>query len=354
LNDFITSNRSALLAITREKVVSRASEAPKAKLLSDGIPLFLDQLVDRLEGDRPSVGDIGVAANAHGGAMLHQGFSVAQVVQGYGDVCQAITELAVSKNALITTDEFRMLNRCLDVAMAEAVSEYEHQRDRATSSQETERLGTLTHELRNQLSTAVLAFDILTRGGVGIAGSTAAVLGRSLSRLRDTIDRTLAGVRVEAGIKAKERIGVHAFIEEVEVSAAFEASTKGVKLTAACSDDGTEVDMDRHVLASALGNILQNAIKFTRAGGTVALRTHTAAGRVLIDVEDECGGLPPGGAEALFRPYEQRGADRTGLGLGLGIARRGVEASGGAIHVRDLPGRGCVFTIDLPAAPPSV
>ena len=52
--------------------------------------------------------------------------------------------------------------------------------------------------------------------------------------------------------------------------------------------------------------------------------------------------------EDLFRMFEQRNADRTGLGLGLAISRKGVEESGGAIHVRDMPGKGCVFTIDLP------
>jgi signal transduction histidine kinase len=57
--------------------------------------------------------------------------------------------------------------------------------------------------------------------------------------------------------------------------------------------------------------------------------------------------------EEIFRPFAQFSAERTGLGLGLPISRRGVEANGGTLHVRNLPGTGCVFTIDLPrAAPP--
>jgi hypothetical protein len=71
---------------------------------------------------------------------------------------------------------------------------------------------------------------------------------------------------------------------------------------------------------------------------------------VLIDVEDECGGLPPGKAEDLFRPFEQRGADKSGLGLGLSISMKGVRANGGEIRVRNLPGKGCTFTVDLPRA----
>jgi signal transduction histidine kinase len=50
----------------------------------------------------------------------------------------------------------------------------------------------------------------------------------------------------------------------------------------------------------------------------------------------------------MFRPFEQRGTDRTGLGLGLIITRQAVAANGGSIHVRNLPGKGCLFTVDLP------
>jgi hypothetical protein len=212
------------------------------------------------------------------------------------------------------------------MATADAVSEFEHQRDRMMSDRETERLGFLTHELRNQLNSAVMAFDILKRGAVGVGGSTGAILGRSLSRLRETIDRALAEVRLESGVKTRQRFRLSELI------------------------DDAEVEVDRHILASAVGNLLQNAFKFTHEKGNVTLRTRKTENQVFIDVEDECGGLPLGGAEALFRPYEQRGSDRSGLGLGLAISRRGVEVEGGEIHVRDLPGRGCVFTIEVPRA----
>ena len=63
---------------------------------------------------------------------------------------------------------------------------------------------------------------------------------------------------------------------------------------------------------------------------------------------------PPDAARVeAEEPFEQRGADRTGLGLGLSISLKGVRASGGEIHVRDLPGLGCMFTVDLPRAPPA-
>jgi hypothetical protein len=91
-------------------------------------------------------------------------------------------------------------------------------------------------------------------------------------------------------------------------------------------------------------------LKFSRPEGLVTLRTSADADRVRIDIEDECGGLPPGDPRDLFLPFEQRGRDRSGLGLGLPVSRRGVEASGGDLQVRDVPGRGCVFTVSLPRA----
>jgi signal transduction histidine kinase len=96
-------------------------------------------------------------------------------------------------------------------------------------------------------------------------------------------------------------------------------------------------------------NLVRNGIKFSAPRTSVILRAEEAEGRVVIDVEDSCGGLPPGKVEELFTPLVQRGTDRTGFGLGLAIALQAAEAHHGTIRVRDLPGKGCVFTVDLPA-----
>lgn len=113
---------------------------------------------------------------------------------------------------------------------------------------------------------------------------------------------------------------------------------------------GVAVDGDRLELASAVSNLLSNAFKFSHSKGHVQLRAVVAPGDIRIEVEDECGGLPPGLGEDLFRPFERWGTDRTGLGLGLAISRQGIQASGGTLDVRNLPGKGCVFCIHLPMA----
>jgi signal transduction histidine kinase len=277
------------------------------------------------------------------------GFTVGQVVHDYGDICQSVTELALERIAPITTAEFRTLNRCLDDAIANAVTEYDRQRDARIAKEGTERHGVFAHELRDLLGTAMLSFDGLRTGSVPVGAATG-LLGRSLSRLRDFVERSLASVRLEAGMQNRERIAVAELIGEVGISAAMHARTRGIRLTVALPDGDVAVEADRQILASAVANLLQNAFKFTRPDGHVFLRSFADADRVLIEVEDECGGLPPGDPQALFLSFEQRSRDRTGLGLGLAISHRGVAASGGVLHVRDLPGTGCVFTVELPRA----
>lgn len=355
LSAFLTANRDELIARCRAKVTARMAPRPTELELAHGIPLFLDQLTEAL-GLRLGTGTaIGATAARHGHELLRHGFTVAQVVHDYGDACQSITELAIERSEPISTEEFRALNLCVDVAIADAVTEYAYQHDLAISADSArdnnEHLGFLAHELRNLLNSATLAFQALRTGGVGTAGNTAAVLGRSLTRMRDLIDRSLADVRLSAGMIRKERIGVGAFVEEVEVTAVMEAKDHGLELQIATGPVGVAVEGDRQILASVVANLLQNAFKYTRAGSCVCLRVQAPGDRVNLEVEDECGGLPPGMAEELFRPFSQRGADRTGAGLGLVICLKGAEANGGLIRVRNLPGKGCVFTLDLPRAP---
>lgn len=290
------------------------------------------------------------SAARHGGDLLALGFNVSQVVHVYGDICQAITELALQQNAPIGIEEFHILNRCLDTAIAEAVTEHARITAQKTETEEIERLGHVAHELRNLLSTALLAYATLKNGAVAINGSTGMVLGRSLAGLRDLVDSTLSEVRLGAGKQRPRRLLVAEFLDEVAAVAHLHAECRGVHLTVEPPAAPWVVNADPQLLASAVMNLLSNAFKYTRAGGRVVLKAHAENGRVLIDVEDECGGIPDGEDDPFQAFGERRGADRTGLGLGLSIARKAVTADGGDIHVRNVPGKGCIFVIRLPLA----
>jgi signal transduction histidine kinase len=356
LYEFLDANRDKILRRSRSKLVSRQVPTPTDHELAHGLPLFLDQLIAILRVERGDRGDgqRGVSASAalHGGELLRIGLTVGQVVHDYGSICQSVTEVADENDVAITAEEFQTFNGCLDDAIAQAVTEYEHQRDRAVGGAGVAHLGVLAHEMRNLLTTAMLTFDALKRGGVGVNGSTGALHGHSLSRMRTLIDRTLAEVRLGAAIERPERVSIAALMEEIEIVATVETNDRDVHLSVETGPYDLDVHADRQILVSAVANLVQNAFKFTRPGGHITIRAHLVGERVLIEVKDECGGLPPGRIEDLFRPFEQKGLDQTGLGLGLSISAKGIRASGGEIHVRDLPGSGCVFTVDLPRAPP--
>jgi hypothetical protein len=269
-------------------------------VLKHGIPLFLDQLIKTLSaeqtsdsirsrrvsgssgGGTPVLSEIGATAARHGRELLEYEFTVDQVVHGYGDLCQAITESALEHDVAIDVDEFRTLNRCLDNAIAEAVTEFTYQRDLLFADGRiqtfNERLGCLGHELRNLIDTATLVFTAIKAGNVGVAGATGAVLDRSL-------------VAIVGSLEAHER-GCH-------------------QLAVSLVEPDLAVDADRDLLLSAIANLLQNAFKFTAKGTGLSLTAYAAADRVRIDVEDNCGGLRSGGAERMFLPFTQCGPDRS-------------------------------------------
>jgi hypothetical protein len=122
LYEFIEVNREEIIRRCRAKVAVRSVPPPTKAEIDHGVPLFLDQLVEALRHGLASSPEISKSAIMHGHDLLLQGFTVSQVVHDYGDVCQSITELAMETNAPISADDFRMLNGCLDNAIAGAVT----------------------------------------------------------------------------------------------------------------------------------------------------------------------------------------------------------------------------------------
>ncbi|HEX8108263.1 MAG TPA: HAMP domain-containing sensor histidine kinase [Kofleriaceae bacterium] len=351
LTEFIETHRALILARARERLLSRAIPRPTERELQHGVPIFLDQLSARLRsGLEADTAPIGTSASLHGGELQKLGFTIGQVVHGYGDVCQTITELAVERATQISNEDFRTLNLCLDTAIAEAVTEYARQREHTIAEQGVEHLGFLAHELRNLLSAASLAFETAKSGRLDLSGRTGSLLSKSLVGMHDLVTRSLAEVRLESGAPRRERISLTAVLEEIEITATAQCRRRDVQLSIEPAAPDIKFEGDFQLVASIITNLIQNACKYTRAHGGVMLRTCVVSDRVLIDVADECGGLPPGKADELFRPYEQRSSDRSGLGLGLAISLKAAKAMGGTIHVRNVPGTGCVFTLDLTRA----
>jgi signal transduction histidine kinase len=349
-------------------VAARSPSKPSDSDLLHGIPVFLDQLIETLTieqtaggpvgptaGDVPRglVSEIGSRAALHGRDLLERGYTLEFVVREYGDVCQAVTGLAFETGAPIQVTEFRAFNRCLDNAIAGAVTEYAF-RQAAVRAEDgldalNSRLGPLAHELRNCLHIATHAVKALKTGNVGMMGATGAVLDRSLVGMRNLIDRSLAEVRVTAGLPPRlKTVRLADFLREVAASSSLDPLARECRFAVTPANEDIQVHVDTEMLAAAVGNLLQNAFKFTKRQTEVRLHAQVAGNRVLIEVEDHCGGLATS-PETLLRPFVQSDEDRSGLGLGLDICRRSVEANHGILRVRDIPGSGCVFTIELPA-----
>jgi hypothetical protein len=225
LHEFLTANRKELISRCRGKVSRRASPPVTSLELERGVPVFLEQLVEALryeaanparkqngifdyaasvEGSRTAVSvERSRAAALQGKTLLDEGYTVDQVVHGYGDVCQAITELAKEKNAPVTVDEFHTLNRLLDNAIADAVSSYGQHREfiGAQGAQAMhERMGTLAEEQRDLLDKALKALDAIKVGNIGLTGATGTLLEDSLMKLRDLIDKSLPEIRLSSGM----------------------------------------------------------------------------------------------------------------------------------------------------------
>jgi signal transduction histidine kinase len=358
LHEFLTTYRDAIISRTRLKLTARSSPVASASELEYGVPLFLTQLSDTLRFETVgadsatalSADAIAKTATRHGRDLRALGFNVSQVVHDYGDICQAITEVAVEQRSPISTGEFHILNRCLDTAIAEAVTEHARITSETRSIEEVERLGQLAHEIRDILNTALLSYHVLKQGTVAVNGSTGAVLGRSLTRLRDLVENTLSEVRISADHQRRDRLPVGAFLEDIAVAASMQAEYRKLEFIIEPVDARLAIMADPQLLASAVMNLLNNAFKFTHIGGRVMLRAHRDDKRVCIEVEDECGGIPESKVDP-FQPFgARRGKDRTGLGLGLSIARKAVRAHGGDIRIRNMPGKGCIFAIEVPVA----
>jgi signal transduction histidine kinase len=369
MHRFLANNHDELVERCKLKVAQRPLRAATEKQLVHGVPMFLYQLTRTLAaenddneaesiaisgpsgGDSLALSEIGVSATAHGKELLNLGYTVDQVVHDYGDLCQAITDLAFERDAPFAVAEFRTLNRCLDNAIADAVTEFSFQRDAQLSVEqvagEKQRLGFLVHELRNSLGTATLAVRALELGNMQVGGATGAVLKRSLSTLGLLVSRATAEVQGE-GSNQRQAFSVAMFIADVELAARLDPSLKNTAFEVHVVDPLLVVFANRELLHAALANLLQNAFKFTRDNSVVTLNVYAFGEHVLIDVEDHCGGLPPGGVARMFVPFRPNDDSRAGLGLGLSIARQSIEADQGTLTVRDVPGSGCVFTISLP------
>jgi hypothetical protein len=212
LHEFLSANRRELIGRCKQSIAARDETSIDPAAVDNGVPLFLSQLegilrVEQTTGVRDTVGsdpkraptDIGRSAALHGNELQRLGFTVDQVVHAYGDVCQAITGLAVEQRAPISTDEFRTLNRCLDNAIADAVTAFGIRSDTSVEAKANttfERLESFGDEQRRLVDIAVSSYAAMKTGNIGLSGATGALLVHALNELRSLPERIRSDFRL--------------------------------------------------------------------------------------------------------------------------------------------------------------
>ncbi len=352
LSAVLKETRSRLITCWGDRITSAvvASALPRAELL-DHIPAFVDELIRALHPDAVPLPPVSENAEEHGEQRLALGFDVAEVVREYGMLHECILQIADEAELAVSPREHRVIVKWLNAGIADAVAQYVKQRDLELLRQSSEHLGFIAHELRNPLASAKLAFHRLRRTELAESRTVDSV-ERGLKRMGEMIDGALDHASLRLGLTPRMApVALRAFLHEIEADAAIEAQAKGIEIVVLAPED-LLVEADPRLLRSAVSNLVHNALKFSHERTKVVVSAARSEGRLTIQVTDGCGGLPPGKAEELFDPLVQRSADRSGFGLGLGIALQAAEAHNGTIRVRDLPGQGCEFTIDVPSIAP--
>jgi signal transduction histidine kinase len=363
LHDVIVQNSVRIVELT-ERRRSLRSTSPRSPPAFDAVPAFLAHLVDAL-APATSAHALGVVlantsrkikedAEQQGRVLQRRGCSVAQLVSAYGDICQVLTELASEGDAGMSARDFGVLNRCLDDAVASALTAHGLQRERFLAREELYRQKLLAYELTNLLNVATLSFESVSDWPVSDGQARQALHAQSLAALRGVVNRSVNDARDGSVLAPRlELVVVEDLLSDVTAGAAMQASERGLTLTVLPASHDIAVAGDRHLLTSAIWSLLQNAFELTRAHGEVLLRATATQARVSIDVCDQCGGLP-GKVDCLLHLL-QNGARRDSRrsGLGLAIAWGAAQAHLGDLHVRDVPGEGCVYTLDLPRHQPS-
>lgn len=221
LQEFIRDNRAEL--IDRCNRMGANDDLPFARSVGDGpgVPVFLDQLIDALRIEQvPAVSsaqvrrqelqtsDIGRTAAQRGAELLRRGYTIGEVVHEYGNVCQSVTELAIERMAQISNQEFRTLNRCLDDAIADAVTSYASAgkgvQGRRTRDVD-DRLDAFADEHARLLAVADQAFSAIRAGNVGATGATGTLLLHALTELAHVVDRAITDIQSEAAVASDGR-----------------------------------------------------------------------------------------------------------------------------------------------------
>ena len=217
-------------------------------------------------------------------------------------------------------------------------------------------LAIVSHDLRNPLNAVTLAAQLM-RMSDGMPAEELEQLETielSAQRMRRLIEDLLDVTRLEGGKQLPIEpapLDVKELLDQTYELFKGQASASSIELRCEAGDDLPPVHADHHRVSQVLSNLVGNSMKFTPAGGRIAVRAARSDSEVRFTVSDTGSGIPQRNLKDIFNPYWQaKRTARLGAGLGLPIAKGIVEAHGGRIWVESEPGKGTTFTFTLPVA----
>jgi signal transduction histidine kinase len=352
LSDFMSEHRDTMLALATKRL-RKLREAPPAveRTRENNVSLLFDSVLSALRaheaegsGSAPRVAD-----GAHiSGEQVD--FDIDELVFQYESLCHSVNEAAKEHGVMIPLASQQSLNTALDDCIARTVIEWEREKHKSRGTNEVQRLRFVANELGGALQSAVLSVQALRSGRIPPQGTTADVIERSHARLGALIDNLVTQVSVAERLHEKRaRVPLRKLVDEGLARIAADARAKEIGISVE-ADRALEIEGVHDLLVMAVTNLLQNAVEFTRPGGSVSVRAKAnTQGLVVIEIEDDRDGAGAHAGERQPTASADTDSDSSGVGLGLLIAQQVVEGHGGAMEVKDLPGRGRVFVVEMPS-----
>jgi signal transduction histidine kinase len=325
--------------------------------LRDAMPDYLARIADALRESADGVVRTDAAwadvAREHGAMRVQLGFDLEELLGEFVILRRVVLGVLREEGCLADSAVLDEVLDLIESGMLVSARAYTESRDYAQRGQEAEHISFITHELRNPMTTALLAVGKVKK----LAGRSAPDIGvaaeiaeRNLRRLDELISGVLKAERLGAGmVKAKLEMTPLSDVVEPALGLACEvAASKGLDLQLQLPPGATAY-CDPQLTRSAVQNLVDNAVKFTDRGRvSVVVVEHPP--ELSIHVFDSCGGIPSAELRHIFDPFERgrRHAGKPGTGVGLAIARSAVQAEGGKLEVTSIDGVGCHFWITLP------
>ncbi|MCH9693589.1 MAG: HAMP domain-containing histidine kinase [Gammaproteobacteria bacterium] len=233
--------------------------------------------------------------------------------------------------------------------IGEIARQFDNMASQLESQRESKRelFRNISHELRAPLARLQIATELLDRKPEQTDQQLVRV--RSEIAVLDALTaQVLSLTRASQPEGRDQKVSLAEILERVVGNARLEANAKDLTVECAEPANGISVPADATLLASAIENVVRNAIQATSAGGKVTIATHAENNNYIIAVTDSGAGVPEDELERIFEPFYRLDTNREGSGIGLAITARVMEQIGGSVDARRADSRGLVVTLSIP------